>query len=96
MCVRACMCVQGHPCVIEEWDGASEMRITSPLLPGYYAVVLWGKIIFSCEEFIWYVCVHTVCFQTFYQSILFLFSLKSLLDDFAYVETKHALNSSLI
>lgn len=27
--------------------------ISSPLLPGYYAVVLWDKIIFSCEEFIW-------------------------------------------
>lgn len=34
--------------------------ITSPLLPGYYAVVLWDKIIFSCEEFIWCECMQAV------------------------------------
>lgn len=38
--LRVCVCL--HAGVSEEWDGASEMRITPPLLPGYYTVVLWG------------------------------------------------------
>lgn len=39
---RARTCGQGHPCVIDEWDTASVMCISGPLLPGYHAGVPWG------------------------------------------------------
>lgn len=62
------MCVQGHPCVIEWWDGASgsilvvlcclDTMLQSPFLRGYFKPL--KKIIFSCEEFVWYVCACTL------------------------------------
>lgn len=44
-CKRARLCVQGHPCVIDELDTASVMCISGPLLPGYRAGVPWGVIL---------------------------------------------------
>ncbi|CAB1455319.1 unnamed protein product [Pleuronectes platessa] len=38
--------IDGHPCVIEWWDGASGIHISSLLLPGYYAAVTFPTGLF--------------------------------------------------